>query len=250
MSPIRILAVLMSCFALSGCTDDASTILAPAQAVDVIEALAFTVPDYASRAVVGPALIVGPGDDPDADVSEPPDDAARPLQRIIRPRTITGFWPGKAWAEGANEYVGNVGRIETTAKVTFEGQHLAEQPVLIQDHVPFIFDFGQIKFITAFAPVSTDHACGLTVRGSSLHAASWQFFTGAGAPAWGEAIVTSVATHSAQPDCHAVDPGQTGVGGPGPGGSTCHYRIEYDLHSGQVISVELLYCSASLGDGL
>jgi hypothetical protein len=239
----------MSCVSLNGCTDDASAILAPALAADVIEALVFTVPDYASPAVAGPALS-GPGDDPDGDDSEPPDDVERPLQRIIDPRTITGLWPGKAWAEGANRYVGNVGRIETTAKVTFEGQSLAEQPVVIQDHVPFIFDFGQIKFITAFAPVSTDHECGLTVRGSSLHAASWQFFTGAGAPAWGEAIVTTVATHSSQPICPVDDPGPTGVSGPGPGGSTCHYRIEYDLDSGQVISVELLYCSASLGDGL
>jgi len=249
MSPIRILLVLISCVAVGGCADGASNLVGPDQMIDATAPLSFTVPDYVPSATVEPSLS-GPGGDLDGDDSGQLDAVTRPLQRIIKPRTITGFWPGKAWAEGANEYVGNVGQIQTTAKVAFEGQALAEQPVTIQDHVPFIFDFGRVKFITAFAPVSTDHECGLTVRGSSVHRASWQFFTGASAPAWGEAIVTSVAQHSSQESCPAVDPGPSGVSGPGPGGSTCYFRITYDLDSGQVIFVDFLYCTAGAGDGL
>lgn len=182
--------------------------------------------------------------------AEPSDDSTidevdllgRPLQEIFDERTDTGFSGSQAWAGGEHKYIGNVGAVETTARLYFEDRELVEQVAREQQYTPFLLDLGRKKFIWAFAPISSDHECGLLIRGSSDHSASWQFFQGSGTSTWGRAVRTSVAEHKKQAPCvrETLEPW-----GGGLQGSTCYYRVTYDLDTGEILSAELLYCTVA-----
>lgn len=242
-SALRILSIPL---ALAACTEEATTPLEP-MAEEAIEALAFHMPPL-DRAVLSPTTInerlPEPEDGPQA--TEVWGDLDRPLQAIFGAKTLTGFYTGMAWAEGQQSYIGNVGSVETTARVTIEDKYLADQVAKQQDYIPFLLDFGRKKFISVFAPVHTDHTCGLTVRGSSFHAATWQFFQGTGVSNWGQAIQSSTANPSSQSPCESgPTTGQVTVGSPSTGGSVCYYLVTYDLGTGQIYSAQLLFCSSA-----
>ena len=241
MCRTRSIFIPLAALALLGCLEDPSAPMGPDRVSDPTE-LSFTVPSLEPSDLIPFTLTVHDGGAA-APYPVSIDDGYRPSQQISNARTTTGFYTGQAWAEGSHNYIGNVGRVETTAGVTVADKHLADQVVVRQEFKPFLLQFGQKEFIFAFAPVYTDHKCGLTVRGSSVHSASWEFYQGTGASAWGEALQTSVAQTSSQGDCSGRGTSRgTDVQ---PDGTVCYYLVTYDLDTGVVVSADLLFCTSS-----
>lgn len=177
------------------------------------------------------------------------EDTQRPLQEIFYPDTRVGFQPGYAYSLGVHQYIGNMGSVSTTAQVSHLDKHLGSFTSDKQQYTPFLFDFGEVKHIWTQAKVYTDHTCGLSVQGSSTHAAWWQFFTGTGAPAWGTARVTTQAQPVAQGGCSSGRIGQSTGTEERSGGMVCTYFITYDMDTGEWLSAELLFCS-TVGGGM
>lgn len=204
-----------------------------------------------TQADLTPSRTVVHGTDPVGSDSADPDGPAmtdgisRPLQQITGARTSTGFGSGYAYAVGQHFYVGNVGGISTTAHVAFGDKHVGSHTNDRQDYTPFLIDFGQTKYIVEAARVYTDQECGLTVNGNSSHRAWWQFFQGQSVSAWGTALQSTQGTPSRQVAC-----GSSGGIGTGTSSQTtssgfvCSYYITFDLGSGEILSAELLSCSA------
>jgi hypothetical protein len=164
---------------------------------------------------------------------------------IYTATTRVGFQEGLAYAEGSMEYAGHVGRVETTANVAFENQHLGESTAIEQESSWASLDTRRHVF--AFAYVRTDKTCGLSVFGASEHAAWWELFQVKNAPTFGRVEASSQAGPASQPACgkHVTnenpDTWSTGDG------LTCTYLITYDLDTLEVLQVELLYCSSGGG---
>jgi hypothetical protein len=152
---------------------------------------------------------------------------------------------GLMLSEGSMEYAGHVGRVETTANVAFENQHLGESTAIEQESSWASLDTRRHVF--AFAYVRTDKTCGLSVFGASEHAAWWELFQVKNAPTFGRVEASSQAGPASQPACgkHVTnenpDTWSTGDG------LTCTYLITYDLDTLEVLQVELLYCSSGGG---
>jgi hypothetical protein len=184
----------------------------------------------------------------------PPNPQDDPVAAIISPITTAGFEPGYAYARGRHGYTGNVGRIETTATVTFDGARIGEHTAPKQKYTPFLLDFGRAESIFAEAYVFTEIECGLTAYGDSDHTASWQFWTGFAVSNWGLAEQSTQAHPPAQqPSCEEEEPeppqddGDSGGFTGGGGGDesvwiSCWYLLEYDIHTGEILDVDLLYC--------
>jgi len=161
--------------------------------------------------------------------------------------TNVGFDYDHAYAEGSHRYSGQVGRVETTAHVTWNDAYLGTQTAVMQE-----YDWLTLRsthFVTTYAQVNTDHSCGLSVQGRSLHAAWAELFQIKGAPTWGRTEQTTSAGPVRQDRCGRtasnVDP--TGTYSTG-GGIVCTYLITYDLATLQILDVTLLSCSTTDGD--
>jgi len=169
---------------------------------------------------------------------------------IFNARTNVGFRPTYAFANGRHSYTGNVGRVETVARVSFEGTQIGSQPSVEEQVVPYLLDFGRIKEIVTEAYVFVDQQCGLRVDGDSEHSASWQWFLGGPVSGWGGATRTSQAFPPVdQPACEeepTPDPGYNGGTGSGGGGGSswisCWYLVTYDPYTGEVYDADLLFC--------
>ena len=176
-----------------------------------------------------------------APVAPPVDLTDTPPSSILNARTETGFRPGFAFAFGTHDYSGNIGRIETTARASHRDRFLGSLTAERQDYIPFLTDLGRIKKIWTWAKIFTDETCGVTVGGSSVHSAWWEFFQGRSASSWGRSSISTQGTDSSQPAC---------TGGTGgyeredlePGGLICSYWITYDLRSGEILSADFLGC--------
>jgi len=171
----------------------------------------------------------------------------RPIQQIFNATTRAYVEPGYAAALGLHDYIGNVGRIQTTAYVTHLGQEVGSQLSLRDKFNPFLADFGQVKKIFTEARVYTDYTCGLAVRGTSYHQAEWQFFTGTGVPKWGTSQRTTQAAPASGPECTSSGTGQRRGTETRSGGVVCHYLITYELDTGIIVNVERLQCVSSGG---
>jgi len=237
--------------AIVGCADDPidpGALGSPDEAVDLV----LTWPALSAKART-PAEIVEVSDSrPAGIISDTPDDDGPPENvsaTIIGPITRVGFTPTYAYSNGRHSYTGNVGRVTTEARVTFDGQTLGVQPAERQNAAAFMLDWGEIKSIWAEAYVFTDQSCGLRVNGSSLHYAWWQWFMGGPAPRWGDASASSQAFPPAsQPGC-AEDPiPDSGGNSSTDGGSdhgdmvTCWYWVTYDPYTGEIYDAQFLYC--------
>lgn len=169
---------------------------------------------------------------------------------IIDPHTSAYFGSGRAGAAGRHHYTGNVGRVRTTAHVAFQDMHLGSQSSERQENTPFLLDFGKLKFIWTGAEVNTDHECGLSVQGNSVHEASWEFFQGTGVSTWGKVSRVTGSGVVRQRRCSERTETRP-VGGSTSDGERyhyCTYLITYDLQTGQIYRAERLFCSAGVED--
>lgn len=175
------------------------------------------------------------------------DGVPRPLQQIFSAQTRVGYDHGYAWALGSHRYIGNVASIATTAHVAYGSAHLGSQTANKQDYMPFLLDFGTVKFIWVQPKVYTDHDCGLSVQGNSDHRAWWQFYQGRSTAEWGTARRTSQAAPVAQGACAQSGTSQAHISETQPTGIVCYYLVTYDMNTMEVLRVDFLYCTGSGG---
>ena len=160
-------------------------------------------------------------------------------------RTTVGFAGSHAYAYGEHRYTGNKGRIETTVEAAFMDQHLGQRRAVRQQSGLFLFDGGTLKHIFVIARLYTDEQCGLDVHGRSMHSAWWEFFQGTGAPEWGDVHASSAANPYQQPRCGRRSSRSDPTGSYQEGdGLSCTYLITYDLDTGEIYDVSLLYCGS------
>jgi hypothetical protein len=194
-------------------------------------------------ATVGPP----PGVLATADPEPPPERPTHPVpaSAIYNAMTFAGFSPGYGYAQGSHRYQGNRGRIETTARVRSEGAVIGSQSAVTEHSNPFVFDFGWLKYISAFAKVYTDIECGLTVDGFSQHRAAWQAVLGGPVSDFQPTEQASQSDVGHQPACEPPPPPPTPGGGGWGGGdpATCWFWLQYDLWTGEVYAAALLFCS-------
>ena len=234
---------------LTGCRDAPSTPLDPL-AGPPVAALDVRLPAAALRAPIAhdtahdPVLAKAPT--APAEVGQPTDLTIKPREQIFNARTEAGFKPGFAYAFGTHDYQGNLGRVVTTATASHRDRLLGSQTAETQEYFPFLVDGGFIKKVWTWAKIFTDYTCGVTVSGSSVHSAWWQFFQGRSAPIWGTATKTTQAAPVSQPGCGNTG-GYESANDMG-GGLICYYWITYDLDTGEVVDAKLIACSNSAGD--
>jgi hypothetical protein len=171
----------------------------------------------------------------------------RPIQQIFNPATRARLGSGYAAALGVHNYIGNLSSIYTTAQVTYNDQHLGSHVAQRQVYGPFFLNLGAMNHMWVDSKVYTDKTCGLTVDGSSDHRAWWQFYQGRSAPVWGMAQRPSQALPVSQSRCSSGTGERSGAEAM-PGGMVCTYLITYDLETGVIVSVALLYCTSTGGE--
>jgi hypothetical protein len=169
------------------------------------------------------------------------------IAMIYDAHTVAGFSPGYGYATGSHWYQGNKSRIETTATIALDGEHLGSQRAFREADRSFILDAGTRKHIFAHARVYTDRTCGLTAWGGSDHTAWWEaVWPPPHVARFGLVGVSSQSSLAHQGTCAPPPPPEPGFGGGGGGGgwgyTTCYFWITYDERTGTVYSAELLYC--------
>lgn len=252
-------AAVVTLLVASGCTEEPTTGVPATEAVAPTD-LDVRVPALTSDALIDAEIVqLEPdvpagafGDDPfEPDQPDSPDYTLRGA--ILGASTRVGFGPGYAYSSGRHRFTGNVGRVATEARVTFEGQVIGRRTAERQEAVPYLFDFGRIKQIWAEAYVFIDQDCGLTVDGDSDHEAWWQWFLGAGAPQWGDAgMSTQAFPPVSQPPCEETIEENPFTGGGDSGGEgdvlvSCWWWVTYDPNTGEIIDADLLYCEDVIG---
>ncbi len=197
-----------------------------------------------------PTLVVEPGESGESDepgASGVPVHYFEARGAIAAARTVVGFEAVYAYSRGQHTYLGNKGRVESSVTVTFRGRPLGTQSAFKEDYGIFLFDGGRSKFIWASARVYSDHECGLEVSGESKHSAWWEFFTGVGVLTWGKVERSTSAPSAAQDACEPVNE-ERPSGGDGEDedgyGVVCWYLLEYNIFTGEIYYVELLYCGS------
>lgn len=230
--------------ALAACADEgptAVTAAAPPVADLAVAAPSLTPADLfrVSATTVGDPADAGPR------LSEDKGDDEGSAE-IRMARTVVGFFPGEAYAQGSMRYTGQGGRVETTVQVAFMDQHMGSATAIEQRTDWLSFDVE--KFMFAYASIRTDKTCGLSVMGDSVHSAWWEIFQVRSAPVFGKAVATSRAGPERQTTCQrktsTTDP--TGTYDSTPG-LVCTYLITYDRDTHEILAVELLRCDASHG---
>jgi hypothetical protein len=251
MSLARSLCVgLVTLLVTTACSEESSTSIAGPDA-DWPAALTLMFPEVAAEdfmrgeveAPADPARVLSIGD-PDG-----PDEDA--VAQVFGASTKVGFTADYAYSSGRHKYTGNKGRVETTARVSYDGTQIGTQTAFREEYVPFLLDWGETKEIWAEAYVFLDQDCGLRVDADSKHYAGWQWFLGGPAPNWGPASVSTQAFPPvSQPACaEADDSSDDGlVGGSESGGAedsgpvTCWYWVTYDPFTGEVYEADFLFC--------
>jgi hypothetical protein len=166
------------------------------------------------------------------------------MSQITNARTNAGFSVGYGHATGQHWYQGNKSRIDTSVSVSFEGTPLGSQAASKEADAWYWFDFGSWKHIFANARFYTDRVCGLTAYGSSSHSAWWEATIPPAVARYGQVGLTTISDLVRQAECPPPEPEYTTSSGASGGGGSmlCYIWIEYDLYTGEVYSVELLYC--------
>ena len=256
MSPAcRFRAALVTILVATACSEEPATSVRLAD-TEVPTDLAFTFPLITAEALTqGESVETAPSPPPagvwtDGGPDVPEDEA---FSEILSASTNVGFTADYAYSNGRQTYTGNKGRVETTARVSFEGTMIGTQPAFREDYVPYLFDFGSIKQLWAEAYVFIDQDCGLKVDGDSSHFAGWQWFLGGTAPSWGPASESTqafppVSQEACTEQEEEVWPeggsygGSEADGAEGSGPVTCWYWVTYDQYTGEIYEAQFLYC--------
>ncbi len=254
----RMLCAPLVALFVAACADETPTSI-PVDPLDSAEGLALFVPSLTSDQLVasteeesvppadGPSAVTTEeepplpdfGGDSEVDISDYLDEEGT----IWDPYTKVGFGVGYGFSYGEHKYQGNKGRIETTVSVSYNDVPLGSQTAVNEKYDIFLLDAGALHFVSATARFYTDKTCGLTVRGSSLHQAWWEWFLGGHSTSWGRAAQTSGAPAEYQGACPVEPAG--GIGGgeaEGGYGTTCYVWVEYDLETGEVYEMTVLAC--------
>ena len=264
MSPTRsLIMAFVTIFVAAACSEESVTSV-PAAELEAPSDLVLTFPSVTRETFIqgevlevtglsGPARALSEGGDV-------PEDEA--VSQIFGASTTVGFNAGYAYSAGRQRYTGNVGRVHTTATVSYNGTQIGSQIAFREHYVPFLLDFGAIKQLLAEAYVFVDQECGLKVDGHSEHYARWQWFLGGPAPEWGTAGETTQAFPPVdQPDCPSEEePGEEEPGngptggaesvmGEGSGPVTCWYWVTYDPYTGEVYDAQFLFCDDVMEGG-
>jgi len=260
MSPSRaIRAILATMLVAAGCSDESTTPLRPADIPPPDLLLTFPAFTEQDRMHVERGEVEPPGG-PAGIFSEDPEEASpdmNAISEITFPRTDVGFQGAYAFSRGSHSYTGNVGRVETVATVSYEGQVIGTQPQAREVYDPFLLDFGRTKHMAVDALVFVEQECGLEVDGHSKHFAHWQWFLGSTVSTWGHSEAGSQAFPPVeQPPCQQQDGADGGYGGGsedgggsgGGGAVTCWYWVTYDLDTGDIYGTRLLFCDEA-GEG-
>jgi len=235
---------------LIACSDPSPTSVAPpgAPVVEALADLAIAAPLPASadlanvdRSAIGVPALSGPfraeGDD---------DFTAEDPAEIYSARTNVGFDGTGAFAEGSHHFTGNGGRIETKADVTFDGRSLGSQTEVVQR--TWWLSLEPSHFLTALSRVYSDTSCGLAVKGSSVHQAWVEVFSGKSSTIWGRAEQTTSKV-AAQEECgKRISTGDPTHEYSSEGGLVCYYLVTYDLDTLEIVAVEFLRCQSGGGD--
>jgi len=249
MSPAHCFrAALATMLVATACSEEPITSL-PAADLETPVDLALAFPRLTAQTLFqGEVVELAPTSGPARDFSEDvPDDDD--VSQIYGAGTSVGFTADYAYSNGRHTYTGNLGKVETTARVSFDGAQIGSQFAFQEEYTPFLLDFGSVKEILAEAYVFIDQDCGLRVDGDSNHYAGWQWFLGSTAPNWGPAgMSTQAFPPVSQPACREqeedADGGYSGgsESGGGEGWVTCWYLVTYDPYSGEIFDVDFLFC--------
>lgn len=254
MSLARSLCVgLVTVLVTTACSEESTTSIPVAESAWP-SALAFTFPEITAEDLMrgeveevsspsAPARVLS-NEDPNA-----PDEDA--VAQVFGASTKVGFTADYAYSSGRHSYTGNKGRVETTARVSYDGTQIGTQTAFREEYVPFLLDWGETKEIWAEAYIFLDQGCGLRVDADSKHYSGWQWFMGGPAPNWGPASVSTQAFPPvSQPACaeddDSSDSGPTG--GSESGGAedsspvTCWYWVTYDPYTGEIYDADFLFC--------
>lgn len=244
---------IVACIILAACAKEPATAV-DGEYLDVAADLEFVLPSVtheqklASSAIAdsasGPALVTSEREGPPTDQGSELD-YSNATSAIWNEKTVAAFVPGYLSMLGRHNYQGNKGRVETRASLRFEGQSIGSQSSAQEQQFPFVIDFGRVHYIWTSTRIYTDRECGLTGVGDSTHKAWWEAVAGGPVFNFSSSEKTSISELARQADC-APEPTFTDSGGGGgsPGGEmTCWYLITYDLWSGEVYDVDLLYCT-------
>jgi hypothetical protein len=163
---------------------------------------------------------------------------------IWNQQTRANFIPGALSVIADHNYSGNLGRIETTGSVRYQGQVIGTQRAETEETWPFIFDFGMTHWIGHSLRVYVDRDCGLTGSGDSRHYARWQAVMGGPVFDFSPAQKTSQSEYENQGEC-APTPFLPGGGIDEYSGDRvmCYFWVEYDLETGEIYDYWLMYCT-------
>jgi hypothetical protein len=170
--------------------------------------------------------------------SEVPEDA---VSAIYDAKTFVYFNSDHVYAQGEHNYQGNKSRIETTLDVWHEGQPLASQLGVKEETIVFFLSPLTLHYIQAVSRVYTGYTCGLAATASSQHWAGWQVVIGSPVSTFHESATSSFATRREQPACETVPSTQFSLYDD-YGGGYCWVSIWYDVWTGEIIHLDVLYC--------
>jgi hypothetical protein len=160
---------------------------------------------------------------------------------IYDARTFVYFNPDHVYAQGEHNYQGNRSRIETTLNVFQGGQQIASQLGVKEESKIFLISAFTLHYMQAVSRVYTGLTCGMAATASSQHSAWWEAVIGSPVSRFHESGTSSFATRREQPGCE-----------PPPsidyslyndyGGGYCWVSIWYDMWTGEIIHLDILYC--------
>lgn len=164
----------------------------------------------------------------------------RPVQQVWGEHSSASFRDKEFRLLARHSYIGNIGQIRSTANVSLDGMHFASQSSEGQEYTPFILDFGRTKRMFHETIVHLTGTCGFSGGGTSQHKAWWQFYQGRSAPEWGVVTESSSAKLAYGP-CDR-ETGERGGTINEDGGRVCTVLITYDIHTNEILDVEVLTC--------
>lgn len=239
---------------VAACADAPATPLEPPheRASDALE-LAFPAfhPDMLVQ--VGsdePTSGTGDGDAPArtlSDAEEPPpigEWGEIPLDArsaIYDARTFVYFNPDHVYAQGEHNYQGNRSRIETTLNVWYQGAQIASQLGVKEESKIFFLSAFAIHYMQAVSRVYSGYSCGQAATASSVHSAWWEAVVGSPVSKFHESGTSSFATRREQGVCEPPPSTAFSIYDD-YGGGYCWVSIWYDIWTGEIIHLDILYC--------
>jgi len=213
--------------------------------------------------LTGPAPLTAPGHDLDLTLTLPwrtgsvgapsrtlsarppdlPDDYDLQEALIVKATSNPYVGHGSAGNQAKTTFTGNRIKVDVYTTVTFLAEPIVTE--FLQTTQDTYFLPQTEKHHDAFSSVRIEGSCGHTASGHAQHIA-WIDY---GPYEWGETERPSSGGRYSQPACETdevpVEDSRTGGGesGPAPGDIyTCWYRYYYDIDTGEILDVELLYC--------